>query len=86
MYARYKSDYYLYNKRSPKELYQTLLRPYDTDLRKFEHSFTFLNWSLFDQLKNKDIKLKDQSVETLKYMIYNILPGGNTILHNLHYS
>lgn len=58
MYARYKTDYYLF-KKSPKELYQGLLRPYDNDLRKFEHSFTFLNWSLIDQLKNKDIKIKD---------------------------
>ena len=49
----------------------------------FEHSFTFLHWSLIDQILKKQIKIKDLEDPVIEELLYNILPGGNTVLHLL---
>lgn len=48
-----------------------------------EHSFTFLHWSLIDQLIKSQIKIKDLEDAVTEQLLYNILPGGNTVLHLL---
>jgi hypothetical protein len=48
-----------------------------------EHSFTFLHWSLIDQLLKGKIKVKDLEDAVTEQLLYNILPGGNTVLHLL---
>lgn len=56
------------------------------NIQYFEHSFTFLHWSIMDQLNRKLIKVKDLRKGTLEFMVYNILPGGNTLMHKIYNS
>lgn len=48
-----------------------------------EASLTFVHWSLINQLKNDIITLDDLSPKVVETLLYNILPGGNTLLHAL---
>jgi hypothetical protein len=46
-------------------------------------SFSFLHWSLIEQIKNGDLEVQDLEPEVVNLILYNILPGGNTVLHLL---
>lgn len=47
-------------------------------------SFTFLHWKMMEQLDQKTIDIDLIDDEQIMLMCYNILPGGDTILHKLH--
>ena len=73
--------YYLYQHKTFSGFYETL---FSVDLNKpqyFEHSFTFLHWSLIEQLQKKKLKVKALEDPIIEQLLHNILPGGNTILH-----
>jgi len=44
-------------------------------------SFTYLHWSLMEQVGNGQINVADINENQLQSMLYNILPGGNSCLH-----
>lgn len=46
-------------------------------------SFTFLSWNLVEQLQKGTLQVNQINKEQLKCLIYNIFPGGETILHML---
>ncbi|CDW88225.1 UNKNOWN [Stylonychia lemnae] len=83
MYQKYKTLYYLHGYRDHHSFYKELITVDQHNFEYYEHSFTFLHWSLMDQMKKKNIKLKQIQPDMIEFMIYNILPGGNTILHKL---
>eukprot|EP00347_Sterkiella_histriomuscorum_P018629 403344788 len=80
-YQEYKSDYYLYKKRTFTEFYENMFTIDDKSLYHNQHSFTFLHWSIIEQLQKKKIKVKDLEDSVIQTLLYNILPGGNTVLH-----
>lgn len=83
LYQVYKSSYFLYDKRTNSELYQDLIT---ADPYKWDHcelSFSFLHWSLIEQLQNGTIKISDLEESVVEAILYNILPGGETVLHKL---
>lgn len=47
------------------------------------HSFTYLDWEIIEQLSQEKINIPDLSKEEIEKMLFNILPGGQTILHKL---
>lgn len=47
-------------------------------------SFTFLHWNLMEQLESDALKVEQIDAEQLERLIYNILPGGDTVLHKLN--
>jgi hypothetical protein len=49
----------------------------------FEHSFTFLHWSIIEQILKRKVKIKNLEDPVIEQLLYNILPGGNTVLHLL---
>ena len=82
-YQQYKTSYFIFNKRSNAELYQDLIT---VDPYKFNFnitSFTFLHWSLIEQIQNKKIEAHELEEDVVRQILYNILPGGNTVLHKL---
>lgn len=82
-YQTYKTAYFLKGKRSDSDLYQELLT-IDQGLLEFNDlSFTFFHWSLIEQLQNGTLKVDDIEPAVLETVLYNILPGGNTVLHKL---
>lgn len=47
-------------------------------------SFTFLHWSLMEQLGVGRITFDQIDNQYVEHLFYNILPNGNTIPHQLH--
>lgn len=47
-YQEYKSEYYLYKKKTFTEFYSSMLTVDSQSLYHFEHSFTFLHWSIIE--------------------------------------
>ncbi len=43
------------------ELYEALITVDQHDIKIFEHSFTFLHWSIMEQLANKKISIDEIS-------------------------
>ncbi|CDW72553.1 wd-40 repeat protein [Stylonychia lemnae] len=59
---------------------------FNTDISNLyiqETSFTYFHWSLIYQLKHDQLKLDDLEPSLVHTLIYNILPGGETIFHAL---
>ncbi len=48
-----------------------------------ESSFSYSHWSLIDQLYAGKIKISDLEASVIEYLVYDILPGGNSIFHLL---
>lgn len=48
VYQTYKTDRYLLGKTKPKEFYQNLITVDRNNIKVFEHSFTFLHWSIME--------------------------------------
>lgn len=46
-------------------------------------SFTFLHWKMMEQLEKKALQIELIDNSQVELLLYNILPGGNTILHKL---
>ena len=46
-------------------------------------SFTFLHWRMMEQLRSKKINILNVDEAQIELLCYNILPGGETILHKL---
>ncbi len=46
-------------------------------------SFSFLHWNLIEQLISGAITVNQIDRNQLKKLIYNILPGGDTVFHRL---
>jgi len=42
-----------------------------------------LHWRIIERLDQGIIKLSELDIDTIRQLCYNILPGGNTILHKL---
>jgi hypothetical protein len=47
-------------------------------------SFTYLHWKLMEQVDLGGVPLEMIDDSQIEIMCYNILPGGNTIMHKLH--
>jgi hypothetical protein len=88
-YRDYKTIYYLENRKDPYSLYQELFSV-DYKIGKCKDryiadlSFSFLHWNLIEQLEQGHIRIKDIDNEQIELMIYNILPGGDTVFHKLN--
>lgn len=46
-------------------------------------SFTFLHWKIMEQLESKKLSIHDIDDLQIELLCYNIIPGGDTILHKL---
>jgi hypothetical protein len=46
-------------------------------------SFTFLHWSLIEQIQKGQLKAEELEDDVIQQILYNFLPGGNTVLHIL---
>lgn len=46
-------------------------------------SFSYFHWTIIEQIEAGTLKIKNIDDKTLELILYNILPGGNTILHRL---
>jgi len=44
-------------------------------------SFTYLHWSLMDQVSNGRINVSDLKEDIVEGLLLNIIPGGRTCLH-----
>lgn len=42
-----------------------------------------MHWSLMEQLNEGKINIEDVDQEQVELLLYNILPGGDTVLHKL---
>ena len=82
-YQAYKTAYYLENKRSSIELYSSLFTvdPFRFDYA--DHSFTYLDWNIIEQFNEETINLDHLDMGFIKNLLFNILPGGETLLHLL---
>jgi hypothetical protein len=49
-----------------------------------DFSFSYLHWNLMEQLGSGKITFDQIDNQQVENLFYNILPGGNTILHKLH--
>ena len=89
-YQFYKSGYNMKKNMDPKyDMYQEIFSldyridncngSFETDM-----SFSFLHWSLIEQLLSKKIKVEHLDDEIIEMIFYNILPHGNTVLHIMH--
>jgi hypothetical protein len=58
-YQTYKTSYFLNNKRLNSELYEDLLTVDPIKFDYSEHSFTFLHWSLIEQLHRGQLKIEE---------------------------
>jgi len=68
--------------RKDQRIYNCLFKV-DFNTQKLYHSFTFLHWSLIEQIVDEETYIENVEEETFEKLIYCILPGGNTILHIL---
>jgi hypothetical protein len=48
-----------------------------------ELSFTYLHWNLMEKLEKGQISVSEIDDDQFQKLIYNILPGGDTVLHRL---
>jgi len=46
-------------------------------------SFTFLHWKIMEQLESKLLSIDLIDNSQIELLCYNILPGGDTVLHKL---
>eukprot|EP00347_Sterkiella_histriomuscorum_P013502 403364473 len=79
-YQEYKSAYYLNPYCNANDLVNVMIQ---NDGLYTEASFTFVSWSLIEQLKDNVISLDELEPALLESVIYNIIPGGRTIFHAL---
>lgn len=56
---------------------------YDKHNLNNELSFTILDWSLIEQIRKGQLDVDNIHEDEIKRILFNILPGGNTILHRL---
>lgn len=49
-------------------------------------SFSYLSWRSMELLECGQIDIQDLDVETIRQILYTILPGGQTFLHKLYNS
>ena len=87
-YQDYKSAYYLEHKRAAFMLYPQLFTvDYQVDNCRGMHvadmSFTFLHWKMMEQLEDRTLSIELIDNKQIELLCYNILPGGDTILHKL---
>jgi hypothetical protein len=84
-YQYYKSNYDLDNKREANLVYRDLYNVEYTKLRFCcDLSFSYLHWSLIEQIEKGTMLITDVDDETVEKLLLNILPHGDTILHKLH--
>ncbi|CDW71088.1 wd-40 repeat protein [Stylonychia lemnae] len=83
IYQEYKTDYYLFKKKSFQQFYETMYTTDGENCYYNSHSFTFLHWSIIEQIQKNKLKVKDLEDPVIEQLLYNILPGGNTVLHLL---
>eukprot|EP00347_Sterkiella_histriomuscorum_P022786 403337167 len=81
-YQDYKSAYYLDEKRDITQLYEEILT-YDKHHFQAELSFALVDWYIIELIRKGKLQVEDVHQDQLKQLIFNILPGGNTILHRL---
>lgn len=56
----------------------------DNDMQYVDHSFAFVFLNIMEQLLNGLITFEDLDPLMVETLLFNIFPGGNTILHALH--
>ena len=83
MYQQYKTSYFLFHKESSAELYPDLITVDPENFDFNSNSFTYFHWNVIEQIVKKKISVDDLEEQVIWQIIYNILPGGNTVLHLL---
>jgi hypothetical protein len=79
----YKTEYFLFGQRDNLKLQNQLLEPEIRYMQYTSLSFTFLDWTLMEQVCAGKINIASLNDNIIRRMLYNIYPGGNTIIHNL---
>lgn len=46
-------------------------------------SFTFLHWKIIESLESKHLMIDHIDDACIEILVYNIIPGGDTVLHKL---
>lgn len=46
-------------------------------------SFTYLHWKIMEQLETKNLTIDLIDNQQIELLFYNIIPGGDTIMHKL---
>ena len=57
---------------------------FSIDTHSFDHvdlSFSFLNWNIIEELDEDIIDFNDLDDNIIECLLFNILPGGRTVLH-----
>ncbi|CDW75601.1 wd-40 repeat protein [Stylonychia lemnae] len=63
---------------------QKVLFNFDQDrIQYYQHSFTYISWSLIEQIQNGSLPVEMITQKQLETLTLNILPNGNTIFHVL---
>jgi len=82
--------FYLHGLRDKTTIYNTLFSVCALNEDKepnekpfIDMSFTYLNWNVIEQLAKKKINIEDISQSQLEQIIFNILPGCETVLHRV---
>mmetsp|Transcript_33876 Transcript_33876/g.24922 ORF Transcript_33876/g.24922 Transcript_33876/m.24922 type:complete len:137 (+) Transcript_33876:2982-3392(+) len=86
-YQFYKRAYFMEGKVTPGEMYPEL---FYVDFKvgdEVDHrvvgdlSFSYLHWILIEQLAEESMQIDWIDESQIQLLIYNILPGGNTVMH-----
>lgn len=60
-----------------------MFNPDVTNYDYMQHSFSYLDWSLLEQISQGSLSVNDLPYFVTETLTYSIIPGGNTILHVL---
>lgn len=82
-YRLYKSAYQLHNERDPIKLYQLLINVDSDYYNTTNLSFTYLHWKIIEQIEKGEVEVDKIDDDILKTLVFNILPGGNTLIHRV---
>jgi hypothetical protein len=53
------------------------------NMHVIDTSFTFLHWKIMEQMEQMNLSIDLIDDKQIELLCYNILPGGNTVLHKL---
>jgi hypothetical protein len=79
----YQAAYFLDGKRDYVSSYETLITVDPGWFNMIDQSFTFLHWSIIEQLQKGELDIENLDDNVIEKLLYTVLPGGNTIIHKL---
>ncbi|CDW79381.1 UNKNOWN [Stylonychia lemnae] len=82
-YQNYKGLYNLECKQSQEQMIPLMFITDQAYSKRSIAPFTFAHWSLIEQLQQGKLKVEELQENVVREILYNILPGGNTVLHLL---